>query len=259
MPSPERDALFLARSNGQAPNGEVYLDDFDRGVIETLGATVEEYDGPRGSKLRAHFWKLPSVQSPPGYPGVPVILGPAEDYHRYKIPYILVVPSNPQAALQRWHPGMIEYRAPAPGARPLTVAGRTGFDRYVEKQQAHPFDLPYTLSIITKRATMPQASSRGPDHGPVGRVEGGSSNQLLTEVLRVYPAQFGMNVLDSAQDYRTYSGSMTGISRTDRTNEPGDRVMGYDVSIVIYGELDLDPVTERPAVSRPLTRRLTPA
>jgi len=259
MPSAPRDALYLARSNGQAPNGEVTLDDFDRGVAETLGAKVLPYPGPRGSELLSFFWQLRSVRPPPRLPGIPVIFAPAEDLDRFKIPYVLITPSAPQAALQRWHPGTIEYRAPAPSAQPRTVNGVAGFDRYVEKRQAHPFDLQYTLSLVTKRSTMPQAAPRGRDHPPVPTFEGGSSNMLLTEVLRVYPAQCGVNVLDSVGDYRTYSASMTGMTKTDRTNEVGDRVLGYDLTLLVYGELDLDPVTERPAVRGSLTRRFQSA
>jgi hypothetical protein len=260
MPTREGDASILARSNGQALNGEVFLDDFDRGVIETLGAKALSYT-PEGRPNRqrekfAYFWELDTVKPPPGMPGVPIIFGPSEDvFERTKIPYILIVPGGAVPAMQRWHPAMVQYRAPAPTAREVQVGNQHGFDRYQQRQQAHPFDITYTLKLITKRRSSPRAQGNGAGAPAVPVVEGGSANALLREVLRVYPAYCGVNVLDTAGDYRTYSAFMEGISPADEVTEVGDRVVGFALTLRVEGELDLDPETEAPAVTRRLTMR----
>lgn len=262
MPTPQGDAAFLERSNGRADNGRVAIDDFDRGLIETLGATVQSYkSGPEGrpTAREGYFWTLDTIKPPPGMPGVPIIFGTGEDtFERFKIPYVKITPTGLTPAMNRYHPMTVEYRAPAPTARQAIVGGVRGADRYEEKQQAHPFDLAYTITVLTKRRSMP-SKERSPGGVPsVGRVEGGSSNMLLTEVLRVYPSYCGVNVQDSVGDYRVYSAFMEGTSPADEVNEVGDRVVGYAITLRVEGELDLDPTRTFPAVTRALTLRTAP-
>ena len=47
MPTEEGDAAYLRRTHGQEDNGTVTIEDFDRGVVETLGATVHPVPGGR--------------------------------------------------------------------------------------------------------------------------------------------------------------------------------------------------------------------
>lgn len=259
MPTEQGDAAYLRRTRGQEPNGEVTVEDFDRGVVETLGATIHPVPGARVQ--RAYYWVLPDVKPPPGMPGVPVIFAPAEDNNeRFKIPYVKITPTGITPAMQRWHPGTLQYRAPAPNARELTINGRTGFDRMAQRQQAHPFDFEYSILLVAKRRSLPVAggpNTRGLPSQPV--VEGGSSNALLRAVLGPYSAYCGVNVQDSAGDWRTYTAFQSGLTPADEVNEVGDRVVGYSMTLRVEGELDVDPEeihATATASPRPLTLRL---
>lgn len=255
MPTDAHDAQVLRRSNGQEDNGIVTIEDFDRGVIETLGAQPFLYEGTRTSQKYSYFWPLRTVKAPPGMPGVPILFDSGEDvYEKFKIPYVKVKPAGLTPAMHRYHPMTVQFRAPARTATPMVAGGAQGFNRYVERQQAHPFDLSYVLSLITTRRSMPRPKAAGAGAPQVGVVEGGSSNMLLTEILRVYPAYCGVNVRDSVGDYRVYTAFMEGVTPIDQVTEVGDREIGYSISLRIEGELDLDPDTVFPA-ARALTVR----
>lgn len=248
-------ASLLQRALGLADNGVVTIEDFDRGVVETLGAVPLRIPGPRSAERYAYYWQLPSVRPPPGMPGVPVIFATSEDtFERYKVPYVKVAAGGLQPAMNRWHPGTVQFRAAAPTSRPAALGGAVGPDRTIQRQQAHPFDLPYTITVATKRRAMPNGPA-GAARPAVPFVEGGSSGMLLTEVLRVYPAYCGVNVRDSVGDYRTYSAVGEGPTPIDEVNEVGDRIVGYSISLRVEGELDLDPAEIRPTVIRALTVR----
>lgn len=242
------DAGYLRRSNGRERNGVVHLEDFDRGLVETLGA--KPFLVPGSVDDYSYYWPLDTVKPPPGMPGVPILFGDGEDvFEKYKVPYVLVSPAAPQAAMHRWHPTTTEYRAPAPTAREVVVGGVRGFDRYEEKQQAHPFDFTYVLRAMTTRRARPRPGA-GLGFPAVPAVEGGSSNALLEAILRVYPSYCGVNVRDSAGDIRTYSAFMESIEKANEATAVGDRILGYAVTVRVEGEWDLIETTVHPAVRR---------
>lgn len=256
--TPEAKAAYLRRSNGQERNGVVTVESFDHGIVETLGA--KPLPVPGVPNQFAYYWVLPNVTPPPGMPGIPILFEDAEDvYEKYKVPYILVVPAAPVAAMHRWHPTTIEYRAPARSARVVEAGGVRGYDRYEEKQQAHPFDFTYTLQLKTTRRVMPRpARATGPNAGPaIPVVEGGSANSLLQAVLEVYPTYCAVNVRDSLGDVRTYSAFMEGTEKVHETTTVGDRLMGYAVTVRVEGEWDLTGVQEGTAVRRLTVRAET--
>lgn len=249
------DAGYIRRSNGQERNGLVHLEDFDRGIVETLGATPFLIPGSQDDY--GYYWVLPTVKPPPGMPGVPILFGDGEDvFEKYKVPYILVSPAAPQAAMHRWHPTTTEYRAPAATAREVQVGRSRGFDRYEEKQQAHPFDFTYVLRAMTTRRARP-APGRGAGFPAVPVVEGGSSNALLEAILRVYPAYCGVNVRDTAGDVRTYSAFLESIEKANEATSVGDRILGYAVTVRVEGEWDLTDAEVHSAVRRLTVRAET--
>ncbi len=69
MPTPEEEA-FARRVAGQDRTGTVGIRDFDQGVVETMGATVQ--DGK-------YYLPVAGVDGPPGWPGVPVVFAFPED------------------------------------------------------------------------------------------------------------------------------------------------------------------------------------
>jgi hypothetical protein len=142
----------LARVLGKARTGTVSLRDFDQGVVETLGAVAG---------ADAYYLTIPGVDPPPKMPGLPVVYSFPEDtqIHHF-IPSLLVRRDTMDPAMQRWHPGSGQYRAPGDGALPRKIAMPggvvvQGYDRYEELAQAIPFDFGYTIQIYARHRGAP--------------------------------------------------------------------------------------------------------
>ena len=242
------------RTEGRARTGFVNLRSFDEGVVETLGARID-------AETDNYFLKLdevdtvgfdPPVSSPfnrgpvdprPGLPAIPVTFAfPEEMFEKYSIPLLLVRRDDIAPALQRWHPGALQYRAPGRGA--LQVQNNevtppvTGFDRVEQVDQAAPFDLSYTINIVARNRGAPGVRNQ--------------ANRLLDHVLRIYQPYCRVLVRDSIGDTRSYEAFMEGISHLDEVAEVTDRVIGFAVTLRIEGELDINDPVIRKTVTRAL-------
>lgn len=240
------EAALRARQTGGQRTGTVTLRDFDRGVVETLRAKViEDANGQPNYWLTELSGKPVSQISmplvPPGSPGIPITFAYPEDiYEHWKKPGIVVSRDDAAPAMQRYHPGAMQYNAPASNARPVTVTlpsgALTGFSSMETLSQAVPFDLMYTINIITVGAR-------------------NLANLMLDHVLRIYPPYAAIYLLDSVGDQRTYSAWMDGVSMLDELADVSERTIGFAVTLRVEAEFDLsDPeihstVTGRPTVN----------
>lgn len=229
---------YQASVEGRARTGRVGLRNFDQGVVETLGAFIE----------KENYWlTVEGIDPPPGIPGVPVTFSFPEDvYEKYKLPVLMVRRDDISPAMQRWHPGTLQYRAPATQALPAstTISGvaLTGFDRYEEAQQAVPFDLMYSLQVSARY----RGALRSKNH----------TNALLQYVLEVYPPYCRVVLKDSLDTVRSYEAFMEGITPMDDAGDVADRTLGFVITLRVEGELDLhDPVVRR-AVTQAATVRM---
>lgn len=235
------------REAGRAPTGTVGLRNFDQGLLETLGAVI----------IEQNYWILASavlpVVPPPGSPGIPVVFSHPEDlFERYKLPVISVRRDDISPALQRWHPGMQMYRAPAAGARPVEVSRGdplnptvlSGFDRYEYREQAAPFDITYTISVLARH--------RG--FGPAGDTPSGTAspktqvNALFNYVLRIFAPYTSILLRDDLGDLRSYSAFMEGTSHLDELAQVTERVIGFALTLRVEAELDLGAPVEQTSV-----------
>lgn len=225
------DAGIRDRQSGAQRTGTVSLRDFDEGVVETLGAVVRP-----DSEGQPNYWLLAlrgvpltelaaEVNTPPGMPGIPVTFAFPEDiYEHWRKPGVVVSRDDASPAMNRYHPGAMQYGAPAPNSRPVVVAGYgTGYSQRETLAQATPFDLSYTINIIT-------AGSRN------------NANRILDHVLRIYPPYAAVYVTDSIGDQRTYSAWMDGVSMLDELVDVSERTIGFAVTLRVEAEFDLaDP------------------
>lgn len=235
------------RTTGTAPTGSVGLRNFDEGVVETLKPEILEGN--------YYLTKVPHVYPPPGSPGIPIIFSHPEDlFERYKLPVVVIRRDDISPALSRWHPGMETYRAPAVNAVPLEVmlADSTvlrGYSRYEVQQQAVPFDITYTVSILARH--------RGFGKGSPGTTGEGSPrnqvNQLFDYVLRIYQPYSHVRVRDSLGDDRSYAVFMESTSHLDEVAEVTERVIGFALTIRVEAELDLRDPREKPVAYGPLS------
>lgn len=201
----------------------------------------DETLGPVG-----YYAQITNVCAPPGLPGTPIVFAfPDDALKDFKLPYILVRRDDIASAMERWQPTATQYRAPTPGALPVSVTVGTtvleGFDRMERLDQADPYDIMYTISI--------KAKFRGASGNR------GTVNALFNHVLRTFPTYGKVDVKDSIGDWRGYEAFNEGIANLDVVNDIQDRELGFAITLRVEGELDLkDPVT-RKTVKQPLTIR----
>ena len=255
-----------AREAGTAPAGKVGLRNFDEGVVVTLGAEIFNVDTSRANYFIPKEALAP-VEPAPGLPGIPVTFSHPEDiWERYRQPVIVIRRDDISPAMSRWHPGMVTYRAPAKGAKLVTVVLGSGlltaptvtnWDKWEEKQQATPFDITYTISILARHRGRGPLPSRGSPRGFTGAA-GSPRNQvnlILDYCLRRFAPYSQIFVNDSQGDVRPYFTFMEAISHLDEVPEVTERVLGFALTLRVEAELDLgDPETFE-AVTSPLTVR----
>ncbi len=241
----EEDAntlLLRDRLEGRAPTGTVGLRDFDEGVVITMGAELAI--SSKGQPVN-YFLQVPGVKGRIArdgtpIPGVPIVFAFPEDvFEKYDFPLIVVRRDDIAPAMSRWHPGTLQYRAPARNAHQVVTSSNpgnpdaddlTGFDSVEELQQAVPYDITYTISIF--------ARNRGSGTN--------QANGILNAILRRYQPYSCVFVKDSLGDGRTYEAFQESISHLDEVPEVVDRVIGFAVTLRVEAELDLsDPEIKR--------------
>lgn len=228
----DAEDAFKLKLLGQDQTGTVTLRSFDRGVIETLRATVVDSE---------YIIAIPNVNGPPGKSGVPVVFSHPEDIFQTKrLPCVVVQRDSMSPAMGRWHgPVHEQYKTAAVGALLKSVTKvdgtvKQGFDKIETLKQAMPFDLGYTVSIY----------STGRDAADRLHV-----SKILDYVLKVYQPYCYVFVKDSLEDPRSYQAYMEGVSMLDEIADVTERYIGFALTLRVEAELDL----EEPQVTAAVT------
>lgn len=236
----------VRQAQGTPRTGTVGIRNFDEGVVTTLGGFIAN----DSQGLPKYWLKIDSgpggdvACGPPGAPGIPIVFAVPEDVLQdYKEPLILVRRDDIAAAMDRWQPAGVQYRAPGYGAIPFIASTPygpiTGFDRMEMVAQATPFDITYTVQV------------RARYRGATGQRN--QANAMFAHVLRIYPPYGKVNVVDSIGDLRGYEAFNEGISNIDTVGEVTERELGFSITLRVEAELDLkDPQTVQ-TVKHPLT------
>ena len=218
--------------------GDVLLEDFDRGVVVTLGGVVNEEETHYVIK------DVPGVSPPPDFEGIPIYFAfPDEVLQDLILPCWVVRRDSITPAMSRWHQGMLPYRIPAPGAvasdvlHPITgEVTASGFSKYEQKTQATPFDLLYNIQI--------RARSRNNLRVP--------AMKMLTFTLRQYQPYTQVLVMDSEKKRRSYDAFMERPSAQDTQSNVADREIRFNVTLRVEAELDLnDPFVQTALAENP--------
>jgi hypothetical protein len=226
--------------HGSIPTGYVGLDNYDEGVVVTLGGTLRQMPGqPQG--IENYYIDVQDVSPPPGDPGIPIIFAYPEDtFEKLALPAIVVRRDDIAPDMSRWHPGAQQYRTPAQTSKraPVSVGGQpTGTlvpDLVEEQAQGEPNDLLYTIVI--------QARHRA---GLAARRE---ANAMLRHTMGKYQVYGTVFVKDSLGDWRSYEAFREGVSMLDDSSEVAGRVIGFAVTIRVVAWLDLvGPTVHRTA------------
>jgi len=226
--------MVLSQENER--NGDVWLSDFDRGVITTLGGVVNTIGD-------MYVVDVLGVSPPPPtgnieFEGIPIYFAfPDETIDPKILPSFVIRRDDITPAMSRWHPGNEQYRVPATSASPVTILNpRTGdtmaegFDQYENKAQAVPFDLMYTIQIRARYRNNLKVEAM----------------QMLRHTLKRYPPYTTVYLKDSNDDLRSYTAFMESPSALDTKPDVAGRETNFNITLRVEAELDLnDPVVQR--------------
>ena len=229
-------------SKDNARTGDVWLSDFDRGVITSLGGVVNTVGD-------MYVVDVPGVSPPPQtgeieFEGIPVYFAfPDETIDPKILPSFVVRRDEMTPAMSRWHPGNQQYQVPAPGANSVTITNprtgdtiATGFDSYEDKSQAVPFDLLYTVQIRARYRNNLKVEAM----------------QMLRFTLKRFPPYCTVYIKDSEGDLRSYTTFMESPSALDTKPDVAGRETNFNVTLRIEAELDLnDPQLRKAMTSLP--------
>ena len=223
------------RALGYERNGDVFVRNFDQGMVESMGGTLRFQKGVGIS----YFLDVEGVAPPPDMPGIQVSFTQPEDVHqKINMPWVSISRDDVATAIQRWHPGMDKYRAPARGALPAYLEGNMGFDAYETQLQAEPVDISYTITVSATRRS------------------GYASNALekMWNYMRKTWKPYGLVIVkDSLGDLRTYNAFRESEYDATEVLSVSDRVASMGFTVRVEAELDI----EDPVVSKSVRRRLT--
>jgi len=231
----------LSKANQRT--GDVWLTDFDRGVITTLGACVNTIGD-------MYVVAVPGVSAPPPtgeteFEGVPVYFAfPDEVIDPKILPSFVVRRDDITPAMSRWHPGNQQYLVPGTSANPVDVNNprtgdlmASGFDKYEDKSQAVPFDLMYTIQIRARYRNNLKVEAM----------------QMLRYALKRYPPYSIVYVKDSLDEVRSYTAFMESPSALDTKPDVAGRETNFNVTLRVEAELDLkDPQISNAVTSLPI-------
>lgn len=227
------------------PLGDVWIHNFDLGVVTTLGGVLNTAETCYVIK------NIPDVSPPPDADGIPIFFAYPDDTIDNKIlPSFVVRRDSMNAAMSRYHQAAnaFQYRSPAKNAKAVTllhpITGETmatGYDNYEVKVQAIPYDLLYTIQIRARyRNSL--------------RVE---AQQMLRYAMRIYQPYCIVSVKDSLGETRTYDAFMESPSIADRMTDVADREATFNMTLRVEAELDLnDPVERKAFISAGITQTL---
>lgn len=198
--------------------GDVFLRNFDQGVIETLGAENDPnaFVMVNGQRIPDPCFKLDVNGTE-----VPVYFSQPEPVFKKKVfPFITVNRDDVTPVMSRWHgPGQLEHKVGASGVVVLPN-GVSGYGSSSLKFQAYPYDISYTISCWDRYEA--------------------SVQPILAKVLRALPPIGRIMVKDSLNLSRSYEYYSEGsIANLQEVIDAATRARGYAITIRVEAELDL--------------------
>lgn len=224
---------------------EVWIDDFDKGLIKTLGSVIHMFDVDEGQ--RGH-WAIDFSQFPVRTDANGNVTykdfgvrGPAQ--FGEKVPVYFVV--GQPAFTPKIFPAIVIRRVgmdPAPengsqaysmmakraaGSAEVTVTlpdgtELTGYDAHEVKPAAFPYNITYEISIRAR--------------GDSAQQQGNLMWRALSRV--VEPRGFAVKVEDSEGDERGYDGIVESVTPNIEVLDLTGRGAGWTLTVIVHGELD---------------------
>lgn len=217
-------------------NGSIFVKNFDEGIFRSLGTFV---DTSRTRDIPVRLLTIKDAEFQTGFDeehNVPVVTDtipvvfntPESVFSALILPMAVIRRDTITPDLARWHPESYEYQVPAAGSKvvniPDTVPVEQGAAFLERKVRSWPVDITYTIEIVARYRD--------------------DANIVLRKVLTTFQPYSNITVLDSLKEVRTYLAVNEGWNDLTELLDIVGRVVGYSVSILVEGELDLnDPET----------------
>lgn len=204
----------------------MFLEDFDRGLVETFGAelTTVTLDD---EQVEVYAVQIPGVTGPDEYNGlVPVIwMNPEDVFQRYYLPAIVISRSSITPAMtSRWNPvGKAYTVAAGVGGTVVAQNGQRGPVLVETQGFALPFDISYDVHLKGRLRRQADLMLR-----------------YMGRFLWTYGQIF---FTDNMGEERGYYAFLESIDSLDEVAEMADRTIGHTLSLRVEAELDFsDPV-----------------
>lgn len=206
--------------------GSVNLKDFDRGVIESIGAELISFEID-GATRQAYALTVEGLTTTVPYyaPKVPIFFSTPEDvFQPYKLPSVVIRRNDLVPAFDR-APYYGYQRVPAPDAKliKLNAGGKVieGYNKYVTRVLPTPFNISYDVQVYARTQN--------------------TGIPLLTRILHsCRPPFFTVGVIDSLGERRLYDAGEVAVSSASELADIADRTISWTISFDVRGELDLE-------------------
>lgn len=219
--------------------GEVFVQDYDKGVFLTIGAEVDKTGTVYIIK------NMKGVSPELGFEGIPVYFAFSDESIDKKVlPSIIIRRDAITPAMSRWHLGSLAYNVPTPEAHKVTVKHpitgeviATGYDQYERKDQAVPFDILYTIEIRARFRNNIQVESL----------------KMLQYMMKKLQPYTHFKMIDSEGDVRFYDAFMETPTAVDIMPDIAGKEANFNLTLRVEAELDLnDPFVVKAMTSSPL-------
>lgn len=217
--------MITSREHGSR-TGSVRKIDFDQGIVEGLGAILDEVKNKYylplvDSQGRGIFVRPEGSDAPVEITKALVDFKQSEPTRdRFVVPAVLIQCDDMSPAPTRLFSPTEAYRIPAEGAVPVGVNGMLGWSSYEYKEQEWPYDFTYTVECWSRYRTVAQI--------------------LLQMVMSKFPPQTSLRVVDTLGVERIYPAYMEATSDLTEIQSMIDRLCGYSMTLRVEGELTLN-------------------
>lgn len=218
--------------------GQVFIDDFDLGIVRTLGAFLDPSsptDEPSFVLPVKGLKQDEQRQTVLEQDVVPVTFGNPEAYmNNWKLPGIFCRREGMEPDLTRYSQELEAFRIPAPNTEivngSINFVDPTGPKELMQRQRAEAYNFIYIIDMVARYET--------------------DANAMLRTVLPRYKQHKAVIVQDSLGDYNEYTAFLEGIDNIREILGVTMKYTGYSLSLRIIGELDLFDNEIRPAATK---------
>jgi len=207
--------------------GRVFLEDFDLGIVETMGAYIDP-NAPvdeqsfvlRVNGLKDEGQRVDSF----GKSVVPVTFAHPESYMNiWTLPGIFVRRESIEPDLQRYSQELEGFRIPAPQAKFTTIDGMTGPDTVLSRPRPEAYNLYYSIDMLARYQT--------------------DANALLRVMLNRYKQHKAILVRDDKGDLNEYTAFLESVDQISEILGVTLKHHGFSLNLKVIGELDVDDST----------------